>query len=152
LVVDMAARVLKAGDTMVGHLTLPTGPAADNAVRKDYVDAAFQPKDAQLFAGIPINAQSGAYTLVATDAQKGIVQSGTQDLTIPADAAVAFPLGTCVTFVNRNAANISVAINSDIMYLAGTTTTGTRTLAANGMATAVKVAATIWIISGTGLT
>jgi hypothetical protein len=32
--------VAKAGDTMTGHLTLPTGPAAANAVRKDYVDAA----------------------------------------------------------------------------------------------------------------
>ena len=28
------------GDTMTGHLTLPTSPAADQAVRKDYVDAA----------------------------------------------------------------------------------------------------------------
>jgi len=33
-------KVLKAGDTMSGHLFLPTGPAAANAVRKDYVDAA----------------------------------------------------------------------------------------------------------------
>jgi len=32
--------VLKAGDTMTGHLALPTNPAAANAVRKDYVDAA----------------------------------------------------------------------------------------------------------------
>ena len=32
--------VLKAGDTMTGHLSLPTAPAAANAVRKDYVDAA----------------------------------------------------------------------------------------------------------------
>jgi hypothetical protein len=35
-----ALKVAKAGDTMAGHLTLPTGPAAANAVRKDYVDAA----------------------------------------------------------------------------------------------------------------
>jgi len=28
------------GDTMTGHLVLPTSPAAENAVRKDYVDAA----------------------------------------------------------------------------------------------------------------
>jgi hypothetical protein len=34
------ARVLKAGDTMSGHLVLPTGPGSTNAVRKDYVDAA----------------------------------------------------------------------------------------------------------------
>ena len=32
--------VSKAGDTMTGHLTLPTSPAASNAVRKDYVDNA----------------------------------------------------------------------------------------------------------------
>lgn len=32
--------VKRAGDTMSGHLSLPTGPAAANAVRKDYVDAA----------------------------------------------------------------------------------------------------------------
>jgi hypothetical protein len=34
------SRVAKTGDTMAGHLSLPTGPAAANAVRKDYVDAA----------------------------------------------------------------------------------------------------------------
>jgi hypothetical protein len=32
--------VLKSGDTMAGHLSLLTAPAAANAVRKDYVDAA----------------------------------------------------------------------------------------------------------------
>jgi hypothetical protein len=38
--VDLTSRVAKVGDTMTGHLVLPTGPAASNAVRKDYVDAA----------------------------------------------------------------------------------------------------------------
>jgi len=42
-------KVAKLGDTMTGHLALPTGPAAANAVRKDYVDAA----DAALAASIP---------------------------------------------------------------------------------------------------
>jgi len=35
----LALKVSKAGDTMTGHLTLPTGPADANAVRKDYVTA-----------------------------------------------------------------------------------------------------------------
>ena len=35
-----AEKVAKAGDTMAGHLSLPTAPNAANAVRKDYVDAA----------------------------------------------------------------------------------------------------------------
>jgi hypothetical protein len=38
------------------------------------------------------------------------------------------------------------------MYLAGPGTTGTRTLAAYGMATAVKITSASWIISGNGLT
>jgi hypothetical protein len=38
------------------------------------------------------------------------------------------------------------------MRLAGAGTTGSRTLAANGVATAVKVTTTEWLISGTGLT
>jgi hypothetical protein len=37
---EIAKTVKKTGDTMTGHLSLPTGPAAANAVRKDYVDAA----------------------------------------------------------------------------------------------------------------
>jgi hypothetical protein len=36
--------------------------------------------------------------------------------------------------------------------LGGTGTTGNRTLAAYGMATAVKVTSTTWYINGTGLT
>jgi len=38
------------------------------------------------------------------------------------------------------------------MRLAGAGTTGNRTLAANGVATAIKITSTEWIISGTGLT
>ena len=40
LLVDPANFVHKTGDTMTGHLSLPITPAAPNAVRKDYVDAA----------------------------------------------------------------------------------------------------------------
>lgn len=38
------------------------------------------------------------------------------------------------------------------MRLAGAGTTGTRSLAANGVAIAIKLTATEWIIYGTGLT
>ena len=37
---EIAKQVPRAGGTMTGHLVLPTGPGATNAVRKDYVDAA----------------------------------------------------------------------------------------------------------------
>jgi hypothetical protein len=38
------------------------------------------------------------------------------------------------------------------MRLSPAGTTGSRTLAANGIATAIKISSTEWIISGTGLT
>ena len=106
---------------------------------------------------IPQNSQSAAYTLVAGDAAKHIfhpsADTTTRIWTIPANAAVAFPIGTAVTFVNQVSGGVvTIAITTDTMRLAGPGTTGSRTLAANGIATALKVTATEWLISGTGLT
>jgi len=47
---------------------------------------------------------------------------------------------------------LTIAIATDTLVLAGAGTTGSRLLAANGIATALKIGATKWIISGTGLT
>lgn len=108
------------------------------------------------FKGIPQNPQSGNYTLLLTDASKDIVHSsgdGAGDTyTIPANASVAFPIGTVVCFTNLDSNSVSIAITSDTLTLSGTTSTGTRTLAQNGEARARKVTSTGWIISGTGLT
>jgi hypothetical protein len=107
------------------------------------------------FRNIPQNAQTGNYTLVLADAGKHIYHSsaaGSGDTyTIPANASVAYPLGTSITFINQASATVSIAITTDTMTLAGTTTTGTRTLAQNGVATAIKVSTTGWIISGSAL-
>jgi hypothetical protein len=73
-------------------------------------------------------------------------------LTIPANSATAFPLGTVVIIVNLNATALSIAITTDTMTLANSTTTGTRTLARNGVATLIKISAASWLISGAGLT
>jgi hypothetical protein len=79
--------------------------------------------------------------------------STARTFTIPANASVAFPIGTTLTIINDNGAGVvTIAITSDTMRLAGAGTTGSRSLAANGMATAVKVAATKWVINGSGLT
>lgn len=109
------------------------------------------------FRHIPQVSQSAAYTLVLTDAGKHILHPSADTtariFTIPANSSVAFAIGTAVTFVNQNAGGvITIAITTDTMRLAGAGTTGSRTLAANGVATAVKLTSTEWIISGTGLT
>ena len=102
---------------------------------------------------IPQNSKSLDYTLVAGDSGKHIFQTGaSKTVTIPANASVAFAIGTAVTFIATDASGCSIAITSDTMTLANSTTTGTRTLAQNGIATAIKITATSWIISGAGLT
>ena len=108
------------------------------------------------YLNIPQNAQTGNYTLVIGDAGKHIYHAagaGSGDTyTIPANASVAFAIGTAITFVNRDTTNsVSIAITSDTLTLAGIGSTGTRTLAAYGIATAIKVTSTEWMISGTGL-
>ena len=106
------------------------------------------------YMGMPQNSQSGStYAVAIGDAGKHLYfTSATVTATIPANSATAFPIGTTIAFVASSATTLTIAITTDTMYLAGTGTTGSRTLAAYGMATAVKVAATTWFISGTGLT
>lgn len=105
---------------------------------------------------IPLNSQSGNYTAVAADAGKGILHpsgAGAGDtFTIPSNASVPYPIGTVLTFPNRDSNSLSVAITSDTLILAGSTTTGTRTIAQNGVGTAIKVEATVWLIGGPGVT
>jgi len=103
------------------------------------------------------NSQSTAYTTVLSDAQKHILHPSAdttaRTFTIDSNANVAYPIGTAITFVNQASAGVlTIAITSDTMRLAGAGSTGSRTLAANGIATALKITSTEWIINGTGLT
>lgn len=131
-------------------LTNKTISGADNTLTADGTNAVG-------FRHIPQNSQSAAYTAVLADAGKHVLHPSADTtarvFTIPANAAVAYPVGTAITFINQaSAGTITIAITSDTMRLAGAGTTGSRTLAANGIATAIKLTATEWIISGTNLT
>lgn len=101
------------------------------------------------------NSKSTAYTTVAADANKHLLHptadNNARTFTIDSNANVAYTIGTCITFVNQ-INTVTIAITSDTLTLAGAGTTGSRTLAANGVATAIKIEATKWVISGTGLT
>jgi hypothetical protein len=108
------------------------------------------------FLNIPQNSQSAAYTLVLADAGKHIFHPSTdanaRTFTIPANASVAYPIGTAITFVNMTSQAVTIAITTDTMYLAKDGTTGSRTLAQYGSATALKLTSTTWLISGSALT
>ena len=60
----------------------------------------------------PQNIQSGNYTLVLGDAGKHIysANTGTQTITIPTNASVAFPLGTLITIVNEGTTQIALSV------------------------------------------
>jgi hypothetical protein len=147
--------LLLAGGTMTGSVTLVTpvlGTPSSGTLSSCTVDGT----DAVGFRNIPINSQSTAYTAVLADSGKCIFHPSTdanaRTFTIPANGSVAYPIGTAISFVNMTSQVISIAITTDTMYLAGTGTTGTRSLAQYGTATALKMTSTTWIISGAGLT
>lgn len=102
------------------------------------------------YRGLPQNLQNASYTCVLADAGKhiGYFSNSTPTYTIPANAAVPYDIGDTLTFVNgTGAGNMTIHCN-DTMVWAATNTTGDRTIAPGGMATALKVAATLWYFSG----
>lgn len=140
---------------LAGSSTGYTSFASDNSSASNYT-VTFPAENMTVgFRNVPQNSQSAPYTAVIADSGKHIFHPSSDNnartFTIPANSSVPYPVGTVLTFVNR-INTVTIAITSDTMYLAGSGTTGSRTLAANGVATAIKIASTEWIISGTGLT
>ena len=105
------------------------------------------------YLNIPQNSKSADYTFVLADAGEHILHPSAdttaRTFTIPANGSVPFPIGTAITVINQNGAGVlTIAITSDTMRKADSGTTGSRTLAANGIVTILKVTATEWLISG----
>lgn len=107
------------------------------------------------YLNIPQNSQSAAYTTVMADRGKHILHPAADNnprtFTIDSNANVPYPIGTTITFINE-INTVTIAITSDTLTLAGAGSTGSRTLAANGIATAIKITSTKWMITGEGLT
>jgi hypothetical protein len=107
--------------------------------------------DAVGYKGLPQNSRTASYTLALSDMGK-MVNTTTGGVVIPANASVAFPIGSAISIFNNSGSSQTISITTDTLRLAGTATTGSRTLAQYGLATCVKVAATTWAISGAGVT
>jgi hypothetical protein len=127
-----------------------TNATTTNLTATTVLDAGTIGAAAPGFRGLPQNAQTGAYTLALTDAGKQVANT-TGGWVIPANASVAFPIGTTVVLFNNSGSNQTISITSDTLRQAGTANTGTRTLAQYGLATCTKVSATTWVITGAGL-
>lgn len=93
--------------------------------------------------------RSGAYTFALSDSGTITRSFGPSDVwTIPANASVAFPVGTVIDVFN-GAAALSIEIEADTLYFNGAT--GSRSVAVNTKATLTKVQATVWTIEGGGV-
>jgi len=106
-----------------------------------------------VLAGPPVNAQTGTtYTLALTDApasslNQGIVtmnNGSANTLTIPANASVAFPVGTIVSVIQLGAGQTAIAITSDTLLNPSSVTAR----AQNSTLVLTKVAATTWVLGG----
>jgi hypothetical protein len=77
----------------------------------------------------------------------------TAGVTVPANGTVAFAVGATITITNTSGSNITITAAGGVtLRLAGTATTGNRTLAQYGVAVIRKIATDTWIASGAGLT
>jgi len=105
------------------------------------------------FLGSPQIADQDTYTLALTDAGGHYyhISGSAHTLTIPANSSVAFPIGTVIVIVNEDAAGLlTLAITTDTLRWGAST--GSRTIAANGTASLLKVTSTVWRLTGDGIT
>ena len=143
---NVSVTIPKEGGKVVVASTTLAGYGISDAYTKTEVDNAVD-----VLKDVPQNAKTAAYTLTLTDRGKSIdVSTGGITITVPLNSAVAFPIGATVSITNLAATAITIS-SSATLRQAGTANTGSRTLAAYGMATLRKVATDTWFISGAGL-
>ena len=93
--------------------------------------------------------KTAAYVLVAADNGK-MINITTGGVTINGSI---FSAGNNITIYNNSGSSQTITQGTSVtMYLAGSATTGNRTLAQRGICTVVCVAANTFVISGAGLT
>ena len=98
---------------------------------------------------IVVNNQTTSYTLVATDNGK-VISITTGGVTVPASI---FSAGQNIVIYNNSSSTQTITQGSSVtMTLAGSTTTGSRSLASYGVATVLCTASNTFVITGQGLT
>jgi hypothetical protein len=97
---------------------------------------------------IPNNDKTSGYTLTANDIGE-LINITTGGVTVPASV---FSAGNSITIYNNSGSSQTITQGSGAtLRLAGTSTTGNRTLALRGIATVMCVGSNDFVISGAGL-
>ena len=101
------------------------------------------------YKAVPQSTTASGNFVLSDSAKHVYVSAG---VTVPANASVAFSIGTVLTVVNSSASSITITQGSGVtLRQTGTANTGNRTLSGYGLCSCIKVASDTWYISGTGL-
>lgn len=75
-----------------------------------------------------------------------------ETVTIPLNASVAFPIGTTINIVLIGNGSVQIIPDAGVsLYLAGSSTNGSRTISPYGIATLLQVNTDVWVVNGTGV-
>lgn len=142
---EQAQRVSKAGDTMTGPLTITSVAATAPAVSV----TGYLADSKGDVRNLPVLNRTSAYIVSVGDAGRVIaITSG--GITLNQNV---FQPNAAFSIYNSSGSSQTITQGTSVtMYLAGTATTGNRTLAQRGVATVLCVASNTFVISGPGLT
>lgn len=133
----------KSGGTMTG----PIAEMGNGSTIKD-PDGTARPVG---YRNIPLRAATSQQTLALTDNGRGISIT-TGGIIVPTNAAVAFAIGDTVLIHNKSGSSQTISAAGGVtLRLAGSSSTGSRTLAQRGVATLMKVDTDEWVATGAGL-
>lgn len=98
---------------------------------------------------VPLNSQSAVYTLVASDSGK-VISITTGGVIVPSGI---FSASNTISIYNNSSSSQTISQGgATLLRLAGTTTTGSRTLLSYGLMTLVCVGGDVFVATGAGLT
>lgn len=150
-----AANAAVTGNLQVGGTSILTGLTSLKTVDSTVVDEAATALPIG-FKGCPQVSKNANASFGLSDRAKHWYHSdgSAYTWTIPANASVAFPVGTEIRLMCNasGAANITLSITTDTLVWLPTGGTGTRTLGQFARGNLLKVAGTIWMLDGTGIT
>jgi hypothetical protein len=135
--------LLKTGGAVTGAITgmLTGSTVQDGAGTPRYVG----------YRNIPLTAKTASYQIALTDVGQGL-SSTTGGWTVPANATTAFVVGDTVVLYNNSSSSQTITAAGGVtLRLAGSATTGNRTVAQRGVCTLLKLATDEWVASGMGV-
>jgi hypothetical protein len=139
----IAGKLDKAGGTMTGAITdMATTSSIRNA---DGTALAIG------YRRIPSRPKTSAHVLALADVGE-CIDITTGGVTVPPNATVAFAVGDTISIYNNSGSSQTITQGAGVtLRLAGTSTTGNRTLARRGWVSVRKIATDEWVSSGSGL-